>query len=46
MADYNCTIEVLSHMKKAGFITKSGFMLGLGETLDEVKELIKDLDNI
>ena len=27
-------------------ITKSGFMLGLGENFDEIKELILDLDNV
>ena len=43
MANYDCTLDVLSYMKQKGFITKSGFMLGLGETLDEIKELIQDL---
>ena len=40
MADYNCTLDVLEYMHDKGFITKSGFMLGLGETLDEIKSLI------
>ena len=31
---------------KKGFITKSGFMLGLGETMDEIKELIFDLSKV
>lgn len=46
MANYDCTLDVLEYMNKAGFITKSGFMLGLGETIDEIKELILDLDKI
>jgi len=46
MADYDCTLDVLSYMKKNNFITKSGFMLGLGESLDEIKELILDLSAV
>lgn len=46
MANYDCTLDVLSYMKQKGFITKSGFMLGLGETMDEIKTLIKDLNNV
>ena len=44
MADYNCTLDVLKYMKNNNLIVKSGFMVGLGETLDELKELILDLD--
>ena len=46
MADYDCTLEVLKYAKSKGMITKSGFMLGLGETMDEIKELVFDLDKI
>lgn len=46
MADYNCTLNVLDYMKKNGLKTKSGFMLGLGESLDEIKKLILDLNNV
>ena len=46
MADYDCSLFVLDYMKNNGFITKSGFMLGLGENMDEVKDLIMDLDRI
>lgn len=45
MADYDCTLDVLKYAKNKGMITKSGFMLGLGESLDEIKELISNLDN-
>ena len=46
MADYDCTLDVLKYMKSRGLITKSGFMLGLGESMDEVKELILDLNSV
>lgn len=46
MADYDCTLDVLSYMKEKGLITKSGFMLGLGENFDEIKKLILDLAKI
>ncbi|HQI05143.1 MAG TPA: lipoyl synthase [bacterium] len=42
-ADYFRSLEVLSYMKRKGFITKSGIMLGVGETVEEVKELMRDL---
>lgn len=46
MANYDCTLEVLDYMKKNNLITKSGFMLGLGENLDEIKDLIMDLASV
>ena len=46
MANYKCSLEVLDYMKKNNHITKSGFMLGLGENFDEIKKLIDDLANI
>jgi len=46
MADYNCTLDVLEYMKENCLITKSGFMVGLGEDLDEIKKLILDLNSI
>lgn len=45
MADYDCTLDVLNYMKTKGMITKSGFMLGLGESFDEIKQLIMDLNS-
>ncbi|MCD6532366.1 lipoyl synthase [bacterium] len=42
-ADYRRSLEVLSYAKKQGMLTKSGFMVGLGETKDEVFALLKDL---
>ena len=44
-ADYRRSLEVLSYAKKQGMLTKSGFMVGLGETKDEVFALLKDLRN-
>jgi lipoic acid synthetase len=44
-ADYSRTLELLSRAKQKGFITKSGFMVGLGETDEEVFDLLKDLKN-
>ena len=43
-ADYDRTLAVLSYVKErfSGFV-KSGIMVGLGETEDEVKETIEDL---
>ncbi len=47
-ADYECSINVLRNAKKIApdIKTKSGLMLGFGETVDEVVELLKDLRGI
>ncbi len=42
-ADYHRSLDVLLYMKKKGFITKSGIMTGVGETVEEIKELMRDL---
>jgi lipoic acid synthetase len=42
-ADYEQSLTLLSRAKVAGMLTKSGFMTGLGETIDEAKELLSDL---
>jgi len=42
---YDISLSVLKMSKEKGFITKSGFMLGLGETDGEVIELLADLEN-
>ncbi len=44
-ADYKTSLFILSEAKKAGFITKSGIMLGLGESKSEIEETILDLKN-
>ena len=43
--NYLISLQVLKHSKACGFITKSGIMVGLGETLDELKESFQDLRN-
>jgi lipoic acid synthetase len=44
-ADYQQSLDVLSFARKhqPGLMTKSGFMVGLGETSDEVHALLRDL---
>lgn len=42
-ADYSRTLRLLSQVADAGLPAKSGFMLGLSETVDEVEELMIDL---
>lgn len=42
-AKYDRSLEVLRRLKKGGMRTKSGVMLGLGETREEVLETMDDL---
>ncbi|MBX9685126.1 MAG: lipoyl synthase [Candidatus Obscuribacterales bacterium] len=42
-AKYERSLELLERAKNAGFVTKSGFMVGLGETDEEIEVLLKDL---
>ena len=42
-AHYHRSLEVLERAKAKGFVTKTGIMLGLGETADEVIEVMGDL---
>ncbi|WP_210410243.1 lipoyl synthase [Leptospira meyeri] len=41
--NYKRSLEVLSHIAKHGFLTKSGLILGLGETEEDVKQCLEDL---
>jgi lipoic acid synthetase len=45
-AGYARSLSVLARAKAAGLVTKSGFMVGLGETPDEVAGLLADLASI
>ncbi|PKL51498.1 MAG: lipoyl synthase [Nitrospira bacterium HGW-Nitrospira-1] len=47
-ADYDRSLFVLKQSKKLSpdILTKSGFMLGLGETYDEVMSVLKDLRKV
>jgi lipoic acid synthetase len=42
-AKYERSLYVIQHISKKGKIAKSGFMLGLGETEDEIIQTIHDL---
>ncbi len=42
-AQYDRSLIVLEHIAKSGIVTKSGIMAGLGETPNEVYELMDDL---
>jgi len=42
-AKYERSLEVLKMLKDAGMRTKSGLMVGLGETVDEIYQTINDL---
>lgn len=45
-AKYDRSLEVLMRLKKGGMKTKSGVMLGLGESEQEVLETIDDLSQV
>jgi lipoic acid synthetase len=45
-AKYDRSLEVLFRLKKGGMKTKSGVMLGLGETREEVIETMEDLRSV
>ncbi|MCS7205277.1 MAG: lipoyl synthase [Leptospiraceae bacterium] len=41
-SNYQISLKVLESTSKAGFLTKTSLILGLGETLEEVKEVIQE----
>ncbi|MBS18619.1 MAG: lipoyl synthase [Crocinitomicaceae bacterium] len=45
-AKYDRSLEVIKRLSDAGLRTKSGVMLGLGETFDEVVETMDDLRSV
>lgn len=45
-ASYPRSYAILRHAKSRGAITKTGLMLGLGEELDEVREVMRELREI
>jgi lipoic acid synthetase len=45
-AKYDRSLELLFRLKKGGMKTKSGVMLGLGESEEEVLETMEDLVNV
>ena len=42
-ASYPRSYKILEHARKRGAVTKTGLMLGLGETIEEVHEVIREL---
>ncbi len=42
-ASYPRSYKILAHAKSRGAVTKTGLMLGLGEELDEVREVLREL---
>ncbi|MGB9642994.1 MAG: lipoyl synthase [Candidatus Ratteibacteria bacterium] len=45
-ANYTVSLKILEHAKKKGFLTKSAIMVGLGETRNQIIQVMKDLRNI
>ncbi len=45
-ASYPRSYKILEHARKRGAVTKTGLMLGLGETIDEVHEVVKELASL
>lgn len=43
VATYDRSLSVVGHIASSGVRAKSGIMLGLGETLDEVRDTFRDL---
>ena len=42
-ARYDLSRSVLRHAKSRGFVTKTGIMLGLGETREEIEQTLRDI---
>ncbi len=42
-ATYDCSLKVIRHIAQLGIRSKSGIMLGLGETREEIIETMDDL---
>lgn len=45
-AKYDLSLSVISHISRSGMISKSGLMVGVGETDEEVLETLKDLRSV
>lgn len=45
-ASYPRSYKILAHAKSRGAVTKTGLMLGLGESLDEVREVLRELASL
>lgn len=45
-ASYARSYAILGHAKRRGAVTKTGLMLGLGEELDEVRQVLREVRDI
>jgi lipoic acid synthetase len=45
-ASYPRSYQILAHAKSRGAVTKTGLMLGLGEELSEVREVLRELGSL
>ncbi len=45
-AGYDRSLEVLANIRDAGLVNKTGIMVGIGETDEEVTELLKDVRSV
>jgi lipoic acid synthetase len=43
---YQRSIELLKQAKQSGMTTKSGLIVGMGETMDEVREVMRDVRSV
>jgi lipoic acid synthetase len=43
---YERSLSILRWAKESGFLTKSGFMVGVGEAFEEIRELMLDLRRV
>lgn len=46
IATYDRSLSVLKHIADRGYVAKSGIMVGLGETPEEVEQLMRDCHHI
>lgn len=45
--DYECSLEVLKYVKdNSDILTKSGLIIGLGETFEQIEQTLIDLENV
>lgn len=45
--DYECSLEVLKYVKdNSNILTKSGLIIGLGETFEQIEQTLIDLKNV
>ncbi|MEX1139492.1 MAG: lipoyl synthase [Bacteroidota bacterium] len=45
-ANYRQSLEVLERAKKKGAVTKTGLMLGIGEKTEEVREVLREIQEV